>query len=172
MFFRNSCATMTDQIHSKIYPRFSAFKPVLKEWKANNEKIVFTNGCFDIIHHGHVDSLQQSSQLGTKLIVGLNADSSVTLNKGEKRPIFSEEARAMILAAFSFVDAVILFKHETPAKLIGKILPDVLTKGEEYEISDIAGADTVLEHGGIVKTLKHESDISTSDIIDRIKDLD
>ena len=162
---------MTDNIKSKIYPNFKSFKSVLQSWKDNNEKIVFTNGCFDIIHHGHVDSLQKSAEMGTKLIVGLNADSSVTLIKGEKRPVFSEEARAYILAAFSFVDAVIIFKHETPAKLIAKIIPDVLTKGEEYQIHEIAGHDTVLEHGGTVKTLKLVSEISTSEIIKRIKAL-
>lgn len=163
---------MTDNISSKIYSNYKAFKSVLKSWKDNNETIVFTNGCFDIIHHGHVDSLIKSAELGTKLIVGLNADSSVTLIKGKKRPIFSEEARAFILAAYSFVDAVIIFKHETPAKLIAKIIPDVLAKGEEYEIHEIAGHDTVLQNGGKVITLKLVSDISTSDIISRIKALD
>ena len=163
---------MTNNIHSKIYPNFKSFQAVLQSWRNNKEKIVFTNGCFDIIHHGHVDSLKKSAELGTKLIVGLNADSSVTVIKGEKRPIFSEEARAIILAAFSFVDAVIIFKHETPAKLIAKIIPDVLTKGKEYQIHEIAGHDTVLENGGVVKTLDLVTDISTSDIISRIKALD
>lgn len=163
---------MAERTNSKIYPNFKTFKPVLKSWQENNETIVFTNGCFDIIHHGHVDSLQKSAELGTKLIVGLNADSSVTVIKGEKRPIFTEEARAIILAAFSFVDAVIIFKHETPTKLIGKIIPDVLTKGEEYEVHEIAGHEIVLTHGGTVKTLKLVSEISTSDIISRIKALD
>jgi len=163
---------MTNNIHSKIYPNFKSFKAVLQSWRDNSEKIVFTNGCFDIIHHGHVDSLKKSADLGTKLIVGLNADSSVTVIKGEKRPIFSEEARAIILAAFSFVDAVIIFEHETPAKLIAKIIPDVLTKGKEYQIHEIAGHDTVLENGGVVKTLDLVTEISTSDIISRIKALD
>ena len=163
---------MAESTNSKIYSHFKTFKPVLKSWQDNNETIVFTNGCFDIIHHGHVDSLQKSAELGTKLIVGLNADSSVTVIKGEKRPIFSEEARAIILAAFSFVDAVVIFKHETPAKLIEKIIPDVLAKGEEYEVHEIAGHEIVLKNGGTVKTLKLVSEISTSDIISRIKDLD
>jgi D-beta-D-heptose 7-phosphate kinase/D-beta-D-heptose 1-phosphate adenosyltransferase len=163
---------MIQNVRSKIFPTFKSFNSVLQSWKDNNETIVFTNGCFDIIHHGHVDSLIKSAELGTKLIVGLNADSSVTLIKGEKRPIFSEEARAIILAAFSFVDAVIIFKHETPAKLIAKILPDVLAKGEEYEIHEIAGHKIVLQNGGTVKTLKLVSDISTSEVISRIKALD
>ena len=163
---------MINKIRAKIYPNFKSFKSILQTWKDNNETIVFTNGCFDIIHHGHVDSLQKSAELGTKLIVGLNADSSVTVIKGEKRPIFTEEARAIILAAFSFVDAVIIFKHETPSKLIAKVLPDVLAKGEEYEIHEIAGHEIVLQNGGEVKTLKLVSDISTSDVISRIKALD
>lgn len=162
---------MAENTNSKIYYNFKTFKPVLKSWQDNNETIVFTNGCFDIIHHGHVDSLQKSAELGTKLIVGLNADSSVTVIKGEKRPIFSEEARAIILAAFSFVDAVVIFKHETPVKLIEKIIPDVLAKGEEYEVHEIAGHEIVLKNGGTVKTLKLVSEISTSDIIRRIKAL-
>lgn len=162
---------MTNGIKSKIYPNFKSFKSVLESWKDNNEIIVFTNGCFDIIHHGHVGSLQKSAKLGTRLIVGLNADSSVTLIKGKKRPIFSVEARAIILAAFYFVDAVIIFKGENPEKLIRRIIPDVLTKGEEYKIHEIVGHDTVLEHGGIVETLELVSEISTSEIINRIKDL-
>lgn len=163
---------MVESTNSKIFHNFKTFKPILKKWQENNETIVFTNGCFDIIHHGHVDSLEKSAALGTKLIVGLNADSSVTLIKGEKRPIFTEEARAIILAAFSFVDAVVIFKHETPTKLIGKILPDVLAKGEEYAIHEIAGHEIVLANGGKVKTLELVSEISTSDVISRIKALD
>lgn len=163
---------MTENTNSKIYPNFKTFNPVLKTWQENNETIVFTNGCFDIIHHGHVDSLKKAAALGTKLIVGLNADSSVTLIKGKKRPIFTEEARAIILAAFSFVDAVIIFEQETPTKLIGEILPHILAKGEEYKIHEIEGHDIVLENGGRVETLGMVSDISTSDIIRRIKNLD
>lgn len=162
---------MTNCIKSKIYPDFKSFKSVLESWKNNNEKIVFTNGCFDIIHHGHVGSLQKSAMLGTKLIVGLNADSSFTLLKGKKRPIFSVEARAIILAAFYFVDAVIIFNRETPGKLIRRIIPDVLTKGEEYKIHEIVGHDTVLENGGVIETLELVSEISTSELIKRIKNL-
>jgi len=159
-------------IISKIHPNFSAFESTLKKWKANNETIVFTNGCFDIIHHGHVDSLQKSAAFGTKLIVGLNSDESVTILKGRNRPIFNEEARAIILAAFTFVDAIIVFREETPAELIANIIPDVLVKGKEYEIHEIAGHKTVLDSGGEVKTLSLVPGASTSDIINRIKTLD
>ncbi len=159
-------------INSKINSNFSAFKTTLKKWKADNETIVFTNGCFDIIHHGHVDSLQKSAELGTKLIVGLNSDESVTILKGRNRPIFNEEARAIILAAFTFVDAVIVFGEETPAELIADIIPNVLVKGKEYEIHEIAGHETVLDNGGEVKTLNLVPGASTSDIINKIKTLD
>ena len=162
---------MKSDILSKIYPDFEAFRITLKEWKANNETIVFTNGCFDIIHHGHVDSLQKSADLGTKLIVGLNSDDSVKILKGEDRPVLDENARAMILAAFSFVDAVIIFPEETPAKLIAQIIPKILVKGKQYEIHEIAGHDTVLNNGGKVVTLDLIPGISTTDIIQKIKSL-
>lgn len=163
---------MNFDIQSKIFSDFKSFEPILRKWKDNNESIVFTNGCFDIIHHGHVDSLQRASAYGTKLVVGLNSDSSVELLKGRHRPIFNVEARALILAAFVFIDAVIIFGEETPAGLISQILPQVLVKGKEYAIHEIAGSDTVLANGGIVETLELVSGASTSEIITRIKELD
>jgi D-beta-D-heptose 7-phosphate kinase/D-beta-D-heptose 1-phosphate adenosyltransferase len=163
---------MNFDIQSKIFPDFKSFEPILISWKSSHETIVFTNGCFDIIHHGHVDSLQRAARYGTKLIVGLNSDSSVEMLKGKNRPIFNVEARAMILAAFIFVDAVIIFHEDTPAGLISRILPKVLVKGKEYAIHEIAGFDTVLASGGIVETLELVSGASTSEIINRIKDLD
>ncbi len=158
--------------NKKIHKTFAAFQPILEAWRANNETIVFTNGCFDIIHHGHVDSLQRSAALGTKLIVGLNSDKSVLALKGENRPIMEEQGRAIIIAAFGFVDAVIIFEEETPAELITKIIPDVLVKGKEYKIHEIAGHETVLANGGKVKTLKLVKGISTSDLIKKINCLD
>ncbi len=162
---------MQIDIKSKIFSDFTSFKPTLQTWKLNNEKIVFTNGCFDIIHHGHVNSLNQSAKLGTRLIVGLNSDQSVTILKGKNRPVLNEEARAIILAAFGFVDAVIIFPEETPAELISKIIPDILVKGNEYEIHEIAGHETVLANGGEVKALELVPGISTSEIIKKIKTL-
>ncbi|HKJ79312.1 MAG TPA: D-glycero-beta-D-manno-heptose 1-phosphate adenylyltransferase [Prolixibacteraceae bacterium] len=162
---------MNRDIQSKIFQNFPAFEPTLKKWKSNNETIVFTNGCFDIIHHGHVDSLQKSADLGTKLIVGLNSDESVKLLKGKGRPVLDEQARAMLLAAFVFVDAVIVFREETPAELIAQIIPDVLVKGRQYEIHEIAGHDTVLNNGGKVETLKLVPGISTTNLINKIKNL-
>ncbi|WP_319229872.1 D-glycero-beta-D-manno-heptose 1-phosphate adenylyltransferase [Draconibacterium orientale] len=158
-------------IKSKIFNDFESFRPLLEIWKGSNNTIVFTNGCFDLIHNGHVDSLQKSAAFGTKLIVGLNSDVSVKLLKGDKRPILNEQARAEVLAAFGCVDAVILFDEETPAEIIAKIIPDVLVKGAQYEIHEIAGHDTVLNNGGKVETLELIEGISTSEIIKRIKKL-
>lgn len=163
---------MKINIDSKIFPDFKSFENTLKTWKDNNETIVFTNGCFDIVHHGHVDSLIKSAEMGTKLIVGLNSDKSVEILKGRNRPILSTESRAIVLAAFCFVDAVIVFLEETPADLVAQIVPDILVKGNQYKIHEIAGAETVLSHGGRVETLELVPGISTSDIIDKIKTLD
>lgn len=162
---------MNKNIRPKIYRDFQKFETTLKIWKSNNETIVFTNGCFDLLHHGHVDSLQKSAALGTKLIVGLNSDESVKLLKGKGRPVLNEEARALLLAAFVFVDAVIIFREETPAELIAQIIPDILVKGKQYEIHEIAGHDTVLNNGGKVETLDLVPGISTSELIKRIKKL-
>jgi D-glycero-beta-D-manno-heptose 1-phosphate adenylyltransferase len=163
---------MKFDIQTKIFADFDEFKPTLKKWKNAGETIVFTNGCFDIIHHGHVDSLLKASGYGKRLIVGLNSDESVHLLKGKGRPVLNVDARANLLAAFVFVDAVIVFTHETPAWLIAQILPDVLVKGKEYELHEIAGHDTVLQHGGKVERLELVSGISTSELINRIKNLD
>ncbi len=163
---------MSKKLERKIHKTFAAFEPVLKQWKTANETIVFTNGCFDIIHHGHVDSLQKSAELGTKLIVGLNSDESVRILKGKNRPVIGADGRAIILAAFEFVDAVIVFEEETPANLIAKIVPDVLVKGAQYEVHEIAGHDTVLKNGGKVEILELVDGVSTSELISIIKSLD
>ena len=156
---------------SKIFRDFASFSPLLQMWKGSNHTIVFTNGCFDLIHHGHVDSLQESAALGTKLIVGLNSDESVRILKGENRPILKEMERAAVLAAFECVDAVIIFNEETPAEIIAEIIPDVLVKGAQYEVEEIAGHDTVLNNGGKVERLDLVEGISTSELIERIKKL-
>ncbi len=163
---------MKININSKIFPNFKSFENTLKTWRENKETIVFTNGCFDIVHHGHVDSMVKAAEMGSKLIVGLNDDKSVEILKGRNRPILSVESRAIVLAAFCFVDAVIIFPEETPADLISQIIPDILVKGNQYQIHEIAGSETVLAHGGQVKTLDLVPGISTSDIIDKIKTLD
>lgn len=156
---------------TKIFGNFEAFAPLLQTWKDTHNKLVFTNGCFDLIHHGHIDSLEKSAALGTKLIVGLNSDQSVQKLKGKKRPILRQMERATVLAALQMVDAVVIFDEETPAEIIARIVPDVLVKGAQYEIHEIAGHDTVLNHGGSVKTLELVQGISTTELINRIKKL-
>lgn len=133
-----------------------------------NKKIVFTNGCFDILHSGHVDYLTKAKALGNILVVGLNSDKSIRKIKGEKRPIVNEMNRAIILSALKPVDYVVLFDEETPAELIEDIVPDILVKGADWEMDKIVGKDIVLSNGGEVKTIEFVNDQSTSKIIDTI----
>lgn len=129
------------------------------------ETIVFTNGCFDILHKGHIYLLNAAKSFGTKLVVGLNTDASVKILKGNTRPIKDEETRALILASLSFVDFVILFAEETPEKLIETIHPKVLVKGGDYKINEIVGADFVINHGGQVKIIPFLKGHSSSKLI-------
>lgn len=138
-------------------------------WKASGEKIVFTNGCFDILHLGHADYLNRAAEKGSKLIIGLNTDKSIRAIKGENRPIQDENSRAMLLASFACVDLVILFNEETPKLLIDSIIPNVLIKGSDYSIDQIIGGDTVVRNGGEVLTLDFIEGYSTSKIVSRIK---
>ena len=158
-------------IKAKIFSGFEAFGPVLLEWKKEGRKIVFTNGCFDLVHRGHVESMTQAAALGDKLIVGLNSDESVKLLKGEGRPLIDEESRAILMASFMFVDAVVLFSEETPYNLIAQIVPDVLVKGDEYSVEEIAGFDVVLANGGKVIPLELVPGFSTSSLITKIRNL-
>jgi rfaE bifunctional protein nucleotidyltransferase chain/domain len=141
----------------------------LNVWRFKDQKIVFTNGCFDIIHRGHIDYLSKASDLGNVLIVGMNSDSSTKNLKGPNRPINDEYSRAMIMASLHFVDAVILFDEPTPYNLINFIQPDVLVKGADYTIEQIAGFDIVLAKGGKVITIELLPGFSTSAIEARIK---
>jgi rfaE bifunctional protein nucleotidyltransferase chain/domain len=143
----------------------------LEKWKSRGEKIVFSNGCFDIIHLGHVDYLEKSKALGDRLVLGLNTDESVKRLKGNTRPVMDENARARVMASFEFVDAVIFFTEDTPFDLISFIKPDILVKGDDYTVDKIVGADIVLKNGGEVKTIPLVKGYSTSEIISRIKRL-
>ena len=143
----------------------------IKKWQAENKKIVFTNGCFDIVHLGHIDYLEKARNLGDKLVLGLNTDASVRRLKGETRPVVDEYPRARMMAAFAFVDAVILFDEATPKELIQTICPDILVKGDDYSIENIVGADFVIAHGGVVKTIPLVKGFSTTKIIEKIKNL-
>lgn len=144
-------------------------KRVLNQWHTENKKIVFTNGCFDLIHRGHIDYLSKSADLGEVLIIGLNSDKSVSSIKGEDRPIIDELSRALLLASFEFVTAVVIFDEDTPYELISLIKPDILVKGADYKAEDIVGYDIVTEKGGKVVTLNYLPGFSTSSIVQKIK---
>jgi len=139
----------------------------LAAWRAAGRRIVFTNGCFDLLHLGHVDYLERARHLGGALVVGLNTDASVGgLKPG--RPIQDEQARARILAALAFVDAVVLFGEPTPLALIELVQPDVLVKGDDYALDGIVGHELVLQRGGAVRTVPLVPGYSTSRIIEKI----
>lgn len=141
-----------------------------KRWKFQNNTVVFTNGCFDIIHQGHIDYLTKAADLGNKLVIGLNSDESVkTLDKGPTRPLQNEHARALILASLHFVDAVLLFDDHTPEALIEHVTPDVLCKGGDYKEEEIAGSDFVKSNGGSVVVIPFLEGYSTTAIENKIK---
>lgn len=139
-------------------------------WRFKGLKVVFTNGCFDIIHLGHIDYLAEAAGLGNILVIGMNTDNSTRRLKGPTRPINDENSRAMILASFSFVDAVVLFDEETPYNLIKTVQPDILVKGADYKPEDIVGYDIVMAKGGKVETLEYLKGYSTSLIEKKIKE--
>lgn len=138
-------------------------------WRFSNQRIVFTNGCFDLIHRGHIQYLAQARNLGDKLIIGLNSDASTKRLKGESRPINDQHSRSQLLAAMLFVDAVIIFEEDTPLQLIENIQPDVLIKGGDYQIDQIVGADIVLQKGGLVTTIPFLDGFSSSNIVQKIQ---
>ena len=142
---------------------------IINRIKAERKKIVFTNGCFDLLHVGHIRYLAQAKKLGDFLIIGLNSDSSVKELKGEDRPINSFEDRATLLSAIESVDSVIMFEEQTPENLIKEIVPDILVKGGDYNIEDIVGYQTVMQNGGQVKTLSFYDGYSSTNYINKIK---
>ena len=141
---------------------------IINRIKGERKKIVFTNGCFDLLHVGHIRYLAQAKKLGDFLIIGLNSDSSVKELKGEDRPINSFEDRATLLSAIESVDLVIMFEEQTPENLIKDIVPDFLVKGGDYNIEDIVGYQTVVQNGGQVKTLSFYDGYSSTNYIDKI----
>ncbi|MBD2701145.1 D-glycero-beta-D-manno-heptose 1-phosphate adenylyltransferase [Spirosoma sp. BT702] len=153
---------------SKILTREQAIEQA-NQWRAEGQQIVFTNGCFDIVHLGHIDYLEKARNLGDKLILGLNTDTSVSCIKGPLRPVVNEYARARLMAALEFVDAVTLFGEDTPLELIQAVQPDVLVKGNDYTVATIVGSDLVLARGGRVETVALVPGYSTSSLIERIK---
>jgi rfaE bifunctional protein nucleotidyltransferase chain/domain len=137
-------------------------------WNFNNKKIVFTNGCFDILHLGHIEYLAKAANLGDVLIIGMNSDRSVNRIKGNTRPINDEHSRSMILASLKFVTAVVIFDEETPYELIKTIQPDILIKGRDWKVEEIVGADIVLAKGGKVETIELTPGYSTTLIEQKI----
>ena len=155
-------------IKSKIYS-LSDLKIQSEKWKGKGKKIVFTNGCFDLVHRGHLEVLANTADLGDKLIIGLNSDSSIKDLKGENRPIMDEISRAILLASLQFVDAIVFFSEETPYKLIETLVPDVLAKGGDYKVTEIAGNEVVLENGGEVILVPFIAGFSSTNIVEKIK---
>ena len=155
-------------IKDKIFSTNTALAKQVTSWQLHNEKVVFTNGCFDILHLGHIDYLTKAADLGDRLIIALNTDASVSSLKGPSRPIIDEETRAMKLASLVFVDAVILFGEETPLKLITEVRPNVLVKGGDYTIDTIVGASEVQDNGGEVVVIPFLEGHSTTSIVNKI----
>lgn len=153
---------------SKILTRQQAVKQA-NQWRTEGQQLVFTNGCFDIVHLGHIDYLEKARNLGNRLILGLNTDASVSCIKGPNRPVVNEYARARLMAALAFVDMVTFFGEPTPLELIEAIRPDILVKGNDYTVDTIVGADFVLGRGGRVETIALVPGYSTTKLIDRIK---
>lgn len=160
---------LPNTIHSKIFSHRSDINTTIADWENNGHKIVFTNGCFDILHKGHIDYLYEASKLADKMVIGLNTDASVQGLKGEGRPVNNNDARALIMAALGFVDMVVFFDEETPKDLIDAVQPDVLTKGSDYIAENIVGYDTVMAKGGKVTTIDLTDGFSTTALIERIK---
>lgn len=147
---------------------WSEISHLTKEFKKEGKKIVFTNGCFDIIHFGHVKYLEEAKECGDILIVGLNSDQSVSRLKGPTRPVNGQFERAYVLSGLKAVDYLVIFDQDTPYELIQKLEPDVLVKGGDWKADQIVGSDIVLAKGGQVKSLNFQNGFSTSNIIDKI----
>jgi len=166
-----------DILKAKIYTRETLVKPLIV-WRFFGKKVVFTNGCFDIIHRGHIDYLAKASDLGGSLVIGINSDASVKRQgKGDARPLQDEQTRAMILASLHFVSGVIIFEEDTPKDIVEFVNPDVLVKGADYDadVTDpsdkryIVGSELVRANGGIVKTIDYLEGFSTTAIEQKIK---
>jgi D-glycero-beta-D-manno-heptose 1-phosphate adenylyltransferase len=161
--------TRLEAIQSKICNKEQLGR-MLALWRFKDQKVVFTNGCFDLLHKGHVTYLTQAAELGDKLVLGLNSDASVKkLSKGPNRPIQDQDSRALILASLESISAIIIFDEDTPAELIKFVQPDVLVKGGDWKPEQIAGYDTVKAKGGEVKVIEFVPGYSTTSIEQKIK---
>ncbi|MDB4918113.1 D-glycero-beta-D-manno-heptose 1-phosphate adenylyltransferase [Mucilaginibacter sp.] len=157
------------ELLNKIQP-LSSLKGMVSAWQKEGKKVVFTNGVFDLLHIGHVTYLAKAAELGDKLIIGLNTDSSVKRIKGENRPINDQNSRAAILASLFFVDGVVMFDEDIPLNVINFLMPDILVKGADYSIENIVGAKEVIANGGEVKTITFVEGYSSTSIIKKIKE--
>jgi rfaE bifunctional protein nucleotidyltransferase chain/domain len=163
---------MRTNIEQQLFSKttdLSTLQQKVAEWKQQGQKIVFTNGVFDLVHIGHLTYMAKAAELGHKLIIGLNSDASVKRLKGESRPINKQDSRALLLASLFFVDAVVVFEEDTPLNLISTLLPDILVKGGDYAIENMVGAKEVMANGGEVKTLDFVDGYSSTSIINQIK---
>lgn len=157
------------KLSEKLYTK-DKLQRLLNLWAFQNKKVVFTNGCFDILHRGHVEYLCHARDLGDKLVLGLNTDASVKrLGKSPERPINSQDTRATILAGLECVDAIILFDEDTPLELISFVQPDILVKGSDYKAEDIVGYDIVKAKGGQIMTIQLVDGFSTTKLIEKMK---
>lgn len=161
--------TNFEVLQAKIITDPVVLDRLIAVWKFKENKIVFTNGCFDLIHRGHIEYLAKASAMGDVFVVGLNTDTSVRSIKGRSRPLQDEYSRALILAAMRFIDYVVLFNEDTPENLIRKIQPDVLVKGGDYKPSEIVGHDIVTAKGGKVVTIELVENFSTTQLIKKIR---
>jgi len=157
-----------ERIHTKIYD-CKNLETQLAIWRFQSKKIVFTNGCFDLLHLGHIDYLSKAKDLGDILIIGVNTDDSVKRLKGAARPITDENSRSLIIASLQFVNAVVLFDEDTPYELIKLVQPDVLVKGSDYKPEDIVGYDIVKTKRGEIVTIDYLDGYSTSELEKKIK---
>lgn len=165
---------MSNALKQKIQDKITTLpelKKLVSLWQTNGEKVVFTNGVFDLLHTGHISYLTDAASLGSKLIIGLNSDASVKrLNKGPERPINGQDSRALLLAAMLFIDAIVIFDEDTPLNLITTLMPDVLAKGGDYTVDTIVGAKEVMANGGDVEVISFVDGFSSTAIIRKIKD--
>ncbi len=162
--------TALEKIKSKIVSWDEAHL-IVSEWKTQNHTLVFTNGCFDLMHIGHLDYLSKSKDLGSKLIIGLNSSKSVARLKGPTRPINGDDSRGQLLASLEFVDLVVLFSDDTPLALINHLKPNVLVKGGDYDKNNIIGAKEVESTGGTVEIIQFVEGFSTSSLVTKIQNL-
>lgn len=156
-----------ENIQNKIISR-STLSTITKNLKLQNKKIIFSNGCFDLVHRGHIEYLAKASDLADIFVLALNTDASVQRLKGTSRPLQDEYARSILMASLSFIDYVVLFDEDTPFEVITEIQPDVLVKGNDYKAEDVVGYDIVQKNGGTVQTIELTEGYSTSKIVDKI----